>query len=98
MRDTMLASLVAARDLLCSAADTARVIADCVDRALDVQSPLERTFWIDSLASVLRACAAAQQPSLFAGAVPRIEATFVVTPRERHDAVRLLADRVVVLT
>jgi len=90
-------SLVAARDLLCAGANTARVVADCVDRALAVQSPLERTFWIDSLASVIRACAAAQHASLFAAAVRRIEATFAVTPRERHDAVRLLADRVVVL-
>lgn len=97
VRDTMLASLVTARDLLCAAADTTRVVADCVDRALDVQSPLERTFWIDSLASVIRACAATQHASLFAAAVRRIEATFAVTPRERHDAVRLLADRVVVL-
>ena len=97
VRDTMLASLVAARDLLCAAANTARVVADCVDRALAVQSPLERTFWIDSLASVIRACAAAQHASLFAAAVRRIEASFAVTPRERHDAVRLLADRVVVL-
>lgn len=97
VRDTMVASLVAARDLLCAAANTARVVADCVDRALAVQSPLERTFWIDSLASVIRACAAAQHASLFAAAVRRIEASFAVTPRERHDAVRLLADRVVVL-
>ena len=97
VRDSMLASLVAARDLLCAAANTARVVADCVDRALAVQSPLERTFWIDSLASVIRACAAAQHASLFAAAVRRIEASFTVTPLERHDAVRLLADRVVVL-
>ena len=54
-RDTMLASLVAARDIACAVPDTTRVVADCVDRALAVQSPLE------------------------------------------HDAVRLLADRVVVL-
>jgi len=96
-RDTMLASLVAARDIACAVPDTPRVVADCVDRALDVQSPLERTFWIDSLANVIRACDHAQHPALFAAAARRIEATFAVTPRERHDAVRLLADRVVVL-
>lgn len=96
-RDTMLASLVAARDIVCAGPDTKRVVGDCVDRALAVQSPLERTFWIDSLANVIQARDTAAHASLFAGASRRIEATFAVTPRERHDAVRLLADRVVVL-
>jgi len=96
-RDTMLASLVAARDIVSAGPDTKRVVGDCVDRALAVQSPLERTFWIDSLAHVIRARDPAEQAALFAAAARRIEATFAVTPRERHDAVRLLADRVVVL-
>ena len=96
-RDTMLASLVAARDIACAVPDTPRVVADCVDRALAVQSPLERTFWLDSLANVIRTRHPAEHAALFAAAARRIEATFAVTPRERHDAVRLLADRVVVL-
>jgi len=96
-RDTMLASLVAARDIACAVPDTPRVVADCVDRALAVQSPLERTFWLDSLANVIRARDPAEHAALFAATARRIEATFAVTPRERHDAVRLLADRVVVL-
>ena len=93
-RDTMLASLVAARDLVC-AADS--VIADCVDRALDTQSTLERTFWLDSLGDVIRSREQTQHETLFAAAARRIEATFAVTPRERHDAVRLLADRLVIV-
>ncbi len=96
-RDTMLASLVAARDIACAVPDTTRVVADCVDRALAVQSPLERTFWLDSLANVIRARDPAEHAALFAATARRIEATFAVTPRERHDAVRLLADRVLVL-
>ena len=96
-RDTMLASLVAARDIVSAGPDTKRVVGDCVDRALAVQSPLERTFWLDSLAHVIRARDPAEHAALFAAAARRIEATFAVTPRERHDAVRLLADRVVVL-
>jgi len=93
----MLASLVAARAIACAVPDTPRVVADCVDRALAVQSPLERTFWLDSLANVIRARDPAEHAALFAATARRIEATFAVTPRERHDAVRLLADRVVVL-
>ncbi len=96
-RDAMLAALVAERDLGCVEPDTTRVIADCVDRALGVQSPLERTFWLDSLANVIRTRDQTQHASLFAAATRRIEATFAVTPRERHDAVRLVADRVIVL-
>ena len=96
-RDTMLAALVAARDLVCADPDAGRVVAECVFRALAVQSPLERTFWLDSLANVITARDQAQHASLFAAAARRIEATFAVAPRERHDAVRLLADRVVTL-
>jgi len=96
-RDAMLASLVVVRDLACADPDTTHVVADCVDRALAVQSPLERTFWLDSLANVIRARDHTEHASRFAAAARRIEATFAVTPRERHDAVRLLADRVVTL-
>ena len=94
VRDTMLASLVAARDVVC-AGET--VLKDCVDRALATQSPLQRTFWLDSLANVIRARDLTQHASLFGAATRRIEATFAVSPRDRHDAVRLLADRLVVL-
>jgi hypothetical protein len=96
-RDAMLASLVATRDRVCAELATSPVVAECVDRALGVESPLERTFWIDSLANAIRASDTAQQATLVAAATRRIEATFAVTPRERHDAVRLLADRVVLL-
>ncbi|MEO7330296.1 MAG: hypothetical protein ABI193_17095 [Minicystis sp.] len=96
-RDTMLASLVVMRDLVCADPDTPGVVAQCVDRALGVESPLDRTFWIDSLANVIRARDNAEHATLFATATRRIEATFAVPPRQRHDAVRLLADRVVLL-
>ena len=95
VRDTMLASLVAARDAVCHGE---HVVNDCVARALDTQSPLARTFWLDSLANVVRAQDHVLHASLFEAAAHRIEATFSVTPRERHDAVRLLADRLVALT
>ena len=94
VRDAMLASLVAARDVVCAGE---RVLKDCVDRALATQSPLQRTFWLDSLANVIRDRDQSQHESLFSAAARRIEATFAVTPRERHDAVRLVADRLVVL-
>jgi hypothetical protein len=94
-RDAMLASLVQARVSVCAGES---VFADCVDRALATQSPLERTFWLDSLADVIRSREPAQHRTLYSAAARRIEATFAVTPRERHDAVRALADRAVPLT
>lgn len=96
-RDAMLTSLVAARDGVCAESDANRVVAGCVDRALAVESPLERTFWLDSLANAIRARDQAQHAPLFAAATHRIETTFAVTPRERHDAVRVLADRLIAL-
>ena len=94
VRDAMLDALVAARDTVCMGAS---VVADCVDRALETQSPLVRTFWLDALADVILAREPAQHETLFATAARRIEATYAVAPRERHDAVRLLADRVLAL-
>jgi hypothetical protein len=94
VRDTTLASLVAARNAVCAGQS---VVADCVDRALATKSTLERAFWLDSLADVIRAREPAQHQTLYSAAARRIEATFAVTPRERHDAVRVLADRIVPL-
>ncbi len=95
-RDQMLTSLVAARKIVCAETNAA-VVADCVDRALGTQSPLERNFWIGSLADVLRARDQAQRQQLFLVATRRIEATFAISPRERHAAVRQLADRLIPL-
>jgi len=51
VRNTTLASLVAARNAVCTGES---IVADCVDRALATKSTLERTFWLDSLADVIR--------------------------------------------
>ena len=97
MRDRMLAAMVADRDTIVANTDLNLVIAECVDRALETDSPLRRIFWLDSLADVLRPREDAERRALFLAAARRIEATFAVTPRERHDAVRVLADRVAVI-
>ena len=97
MRDRMLAAMVADRDAVVANSDVNHVIAECVDRALETDSPLRRTFWLDSLADVLRSREDAVRRTLFLAAARRIEATFAITPRERHDAVRVLADCVAVI-
>lgn len=96
-RDQMLVLLVAARDAVCADVQVDRVVAGCVDHALATESPLERGFWIGSLADIIRSRDQTERDQLYARAVRRIEATYAVPPRERHDAVRRLADRVVVL-
>ena len=95
-RDTMLRSLITARQVVCAKTNTT-VMADCVDRALATHSPMERSFWLDALADALRARDPAERQSLFFAAARRIEATFAIDPRERHDAVRQLADRLIPL-
>jgi hypothetical protein len=97
MRDRMLAAMVVDRDAVIANSDVNLVIAECVERALETDSPLRRIFWLDSLADVLRPREDAERRPLFLAAARRIEATFAVTPRERHDAVRVLAERVAII-
>jgi len=96
-RDRMLAPLVAAREVVCAGPETAPVCAECVDRALATQSPLERAFWLDALADVIRARPEQEHAGLLHAAARRIHATFAVSVRERHDAVRVVASRLVPL-
>ena len=96
VRDRMLTPLRVDRDALCTPnADPTRVANNCVDRALATKSTLVRMFWLDSLAAFLCAHPQDIQRESFLHATRRIEATFAVTARERHDAVRVLAEQLV---
>lgn len=96
-RDRVLGGLVAARDAICAQPDITRVCADCVDRALETDSTLDRTFWLGALAEVLLKQPEAERHARFLTAARRISATFAVSPRARQDAIRLVADRLVPL-
>lgn len=91
VRDTMLASLVQRREVLVARHDGANACADCVDLALATESPLERTFWLDAAASIMRD----RDRALFLAISRRVHATFAIPLRERHDAVRRLGERLV---
>jgi len=93
-RDRMLRPLVAARDALRANPDTELVMREYVDRALSTPSPLDRTFWLDALADLLLAEGETARDGLFLRAARRIEATFAVAPRDRHEAVRRVAARI----
>ena len=94
-RDRFLAPLVAARETLCADTDLARVTAACVDHALATPSPLDRLFWLETLADVLAARPPDERATRLAAASRRIHATFAVPLRERSAAVRCLVDRLV---
>jgi hypothetical protein len=99
-RDQALAALVRERSVVCGKArDDLEIIADCVDRALVTDRSLDRRFWLAALADQIlqRAADLDQQRRLYAAAARRIGTTFRVSPRERQDAVRSLADRLVPL-
>jgi hypothetical protein len=98
MRDRFLAPLRAERDALRAEPNVLRVILACVEKATATPSNLERTFWLDALVDVLREQPASDRRPRFLHAARLIEATFALPPRERHDAVRYVADRVVPLT
>lgn len=94
-RDFMLRKLAERRDADLVNATVDETVAHCVDEALATPSELERTFWLHSLADVIRGRDEAQHKSLLLAASRRITATFAVSPRERQDAVRVLTDRLV---
>jgi hypothetical protein len=99
-RDQALAALARERDRVCTHARGAlEVVTDCVDRALVNDRSLDRRFWLAALADQIkqRAADGAQQRQLYVAAARRIGTTFRVSPRERQDAVRSLADRLVPL-
>jgi hypothetical protein len=97
MRDRILAPLIAQRDALLAKGDIPNTIATCVDQALAIPTSLERRFWLDALAAAIAAQPEPARRELFLSAARRIEATFALTPDERHDTVRYVADRVIPL-
>ena len=99
-RDQALAALVRERDVVCGETrGDLEIVVDCVDRALVIDRSLDRRFWLDALADQiqLRAPTRDQLRRLYDAAARRIGTTFSVSPRERQDAVRSLADRLVPL-
>lgn len=94
-----LAPLRQEREALRAEPDVAKVLRTCVDRALETPSNLERSFWLDALVETLRDVHDEhERQRRFHSAALRIEATFAVTTRERHDAVRYVADRLIPVT
>ena len=90
-RDGELRRLVAERDSMVGSTDER--LRAYVTRALDDAGPLGRSFWLAAAADVIVACPDRHR-ELYDLAARRIHATFRVDLRERHDAVRVLAERI----
>lgn len=97
VRDRMLAALATERDAVCADPDIAVVCSECVDRALQTSSPIDRPFWLGTIANVILRLPEPERRARFLSVARLIHATFAVTPRARQDAVRFIADRLVPL-
>jgi len=98
IRDRFLAPLRAEREALRSEPDVLRRLLVCVEKATETNSNMERTFWLDAIVETLREQPDADRERLYLHAARLIEATYAITARERHDAVRYVADRLVPIT
>ncbi len=96
-RDRFLEPLRVEREALRDVPDVACVLLACVEKATETDSNLERTFWLDTIVETLLAQPAEDRERLYRHAARLIEATYAIAPRERHDAVRHLGDKLVPL-
>ena len=92
-RDAALRRLVADRDAVAGPPED-RLLA-FLDRAVADDGPLGRSFWLDAAGDLVLAEPPERHRPLYDLAARRIHATFRVDPRERQDAVRVLARHVV---
>ncbi len=97
-RDSMLTELIRIRDNLRSAvADPLNLIKRLVSLAMDTRLRIDRLFWIESIADVIVTGPAQERADLFRSAARRINAAFKVSHRDRLDAVRALASKIIPL-
>jgi transposase-like protein len=92
-RDFFLAPLRAERDKLLAESEPEYAIGDFADHALATDTIFERTFWLETIVAVIREQPEDAREALFLTATRYLEAVFDVPPAERHDAVRLVAER-----
>jgi hypothetical protein len=96
-RDFFLAPLRAEREKLLAEDTPEVVVGECADHALATDTIFERTFWLQTIVDVIRDQPEDARQALFLTATRYLEAVFNVPPAERHDAVRLVAERLLSL-
>lgn len=91
-RDAALRRLVADRGAVVGTPD--ECLRAFLDRALADDGLLGRSFWLAAAGDVVLAVPPGRRRALYDLAAQRIHATFRVDPRERQDAIRILAQHV----
>lgn len=97
MRDRFLATMRAEREALRSEPDVALLVGICAEKAMAAEGPLGRAFWLDAIVETLRGQPESDRQRLYQHAARQLESYFDVAPRDRHDAIRYVADRLVPL-
>lgn len=93
VRDQVLIRLVAERDSI--PGDTREKLQAFIDRAVKADSNLQRAVWQDAIAENIRAAHPHQQKTLFEHVVRSVHAAYRITPRERANLVRDIAERII---
>ena len=73
------------------------ILTALIDHALLSERALDRTFWLDALASFVNDASPDERDARYRAAARSIHATFRADPRRRQHAVRALAERLVPL-
>ncbi len=94
-RDFFLVPLRAERERLLTerAREPELAIGDCADHALSTDVIFERSFWLETIVTIIRAQPEDTREELFLTATRYLESSFDLPPTERHDAVRFVAER-----
>ena len=94
-RDRFLEPLVSERDtFLVATPDDGRRLDGLVDRLVDAERAIDRTFWLDAAANVIRTHDDENRCVLARRAARRIHARFRLHTHERHRLVRALMCRI----
>jgi len=97
--DRFLAELVVARDKVARAnPDPKHLVPHFTDRALAAERQIDRFFWLTAATDLISTMTLDERKALFRVAACLINATHHVPHRDRLDAIRFLADRVVPLS
>jgi hypothetical protein len=89
-RDILLQALVVERDEIMQC-DVDTALLTLVDRALESDRAIDRSFWLQAAAELIGSRPPTDQPDLYREAARRIHATFAVPTRDRSAAVQNLA-------
>lgn len=96
-RDFILDALVHSCDHLCATTDSAQLPFVFVDRAFDTERIIDRLFWLNAAADAIEKITQDDVIAVFDSVSRKIHSAFRVPYSDRLDAIRLIANKLVVL-